>query len=550
MKNKDSKAKHVTPKASSDNGLFSTLILIRLVISSVIFAASLIVQMPDFLSTVLLALSAIVAGYDIIIEAVNAVEARDYFATPLVVLVIAVLSYVIGFGIEGAALVMLYQIGLMMIAYVEDRTKRTAHELLKYQDEEVAEKLKENLKASETCKIELEETMQYCSGRVLKLAMLIALVYAVVIPLVTSFSYTVSIHRALTIILISTPVSVVVSIPLTAYVAMCYSAQEGVIFNKAADMENADRVNVAVFDKNGVFSSGEQHIISTNSDVLDNETFMDFVSHAVYYSEQPFARVIGAEEDQEYKLEVISDFEEIPGYGVKLKIGGADVILASSEYFVSRGVAVPQNDQANGIVYHMTVSERYIGNIVISSDVNTENSALSAEIKACGVNRSILFTEDSNVISQQIAEDLNFNEAYGELNSAGKLQLISDLSEGNKNRILYVYSDSAETHSAALVDMRVGTKSRYADAIVLPDHLANIPFALQVCRRMKEVATVNAVFAFVIKAVLIFLSIVGYCNIWFAIFIDMVAAIATLLASIRVTQNSFINNYRYKIGKN
>ncbi|MBQ7896334.1 MAG: hypothetical protein IJ364_07270, partial [Oscillospiraceae bacterium] len=279
MKNKDSKAKHVTPKASSDNGLFSTLILIRLVISSVIFAASLIVQMPDFLSTVLLALSAVVAGYDIIIEAVNAVEARDYFATPLVVLVIAVLSYVIGFGIEGAALVMLYQIGLMMIAYVEDRTKRTAHELLKYQDEEVAEKLKENLKASETCKIELEETMQYCSGRVLKLAMLIALVYAVVIPLVTSFSYTVSIHRALTIILISTPVSVVVSIPLTAYVAMCYSAQEGVIFNKAADMENADRVNVAVFDKNGVFSSGEQHIISTNSDVLDNETFMDFVSH-------------------------------------------------------------------------------------------------------------------------------------------------------------------------------------------------------------------------------------------------------------------------------
>ena len=198
----------------------------------------------------------------------------------------------------------------------------------------------------------------------------------------------------------------------------------------------------------------------------------------------------------------------------------------------------------------MTVSERYIGNIVISSDVNTENSALSAEIKACGVNRSILFTEDSNVISQQIAEDLNFTEAYGELNSAGKLQLISDLSEGNKNRILYVYSDSAETHSAALVDMRVGTKSRYADAIVLPDHLANIPFALQVCRRMKEVATVNAVFAFVVKAVLIFLSIVGYCNIWFAIFIDMVAAIATLLALIRVTQNSFINNYRYKIGKN
>ena len=97
--------------------------------------------------------------------------------------------------------------------------------------------------------------------------------------------------------------------------------------------------------------------------------------------------------------------------------------------------------------------------------------------------------------------------------------------------------------------MRVGTKSRIADAVVNPDNISNIPFALQVCRRMKEVATVNAVFAFVVKTALIFLSIVGYCNIWFAIFIDIVAALATLLATIRVTHNSVIANYRYKIGK-
>ena len=81
------------------------------------------------------------------------------------------------------------------------------------------------------------------------------------------------------------------------------------------------------------------------------------------------------------------------------------------------------------------------------------------------------------------------------------------------------------------------------------NHIANIPFSLQVCKRMREVSTVNAVFAFVVKTALIFLSIVGFCNIWFAIFIDMAAAIATLLATIRVTQNSFISNYRYKIGK-
>ena len=542
--------KHAVSKQASDLGLFNTLTLIRLVLATVIFSASLILKLPALVSTVLLAIAAIVAGYDIIIEALNAIEAKDFFATPLVIVVITVLSYVIGFGIEGAALILLYQIGLMMISYVQDRTKRSALDLVKYQDEDTVNQVKENLSAANSCSIELEETMRFCSGRVLKLAMIIAVVYAIILPLVSSYSYTVSIHRALTIILISTPVSVVVSIPLAAYVAVCYSAQEGVVFKTAAAMENADRANIAVFDKNGIFSSSEPRLISAHSDLLDNETFMDFVAHAVYYSEQPIAKAVAAFEEQEYKLEVISEFEEIPGYGVKLKIGNADVVLATAEYFSSRGVSVPHLDSNDGVAYYLVVSDRYVGYVVVSSDISVEHTNLSNELKACGIGRSILFTDDSNVVSQRIAEDLNFKEVYGELDSSGKLQLLSDLNEGSKNRLLYVYAEGSESHTAATVDMRVGTKSRFADAVVHPDSLSNISFALQVCKRMREVATFNAVFVFVVKVILIFLSIVGYCNIWFAIFIDMAAAIAACLACIRVTQNSFINNYRYKIGKN
>ncbi len=62
-------------------------------------------------------------------------------------------------------------------------------------------------------------------------------------------------------------------------------------------------------------------------------------------------------------------------------------------------------------------------------------------------------------------------------------------------------------------------------------------------------AAENAIFAFVVKAILIFLSLTGYCNIWFAIFIDMVAALATILNSIRVTSPSLISILKYKAGK-
>lgn len=66
---------------------------------------------------------------------------------------------------------------------------------------------------------------------------------------------------------------------------------------------------------------------------------------------------------------------------------------------------------------------------------------------------------------------------------------------------------------------------------------------------MKEVAIENAVFAFVVKAILIFLSIIGYCNVWFAVFIDIVAILATMLNAVRVTNESLITTYKARTGK-
>lgn len=549
MSKKPDHAKHSAGGAGREALAPDMLLFIRLVAATVIFAVSLIVKMPAFASILLLVLSAAVAGYDICLQAVNSVENGDYFATPLVVVFIAAISYVIGFASEGAALILLYQIGLRLIAYAAERTRKSAIELLRYQDEETVDKIKALLCEEQAGYMEIESTMRYSSGSILKIAMIFAVVYAITLPLFTSFSYTVSIHRALTIILIATPMSVVAAMPSTGIVGLCYSAQQGVLFNKAATMEVTGKVNIAIFDKAGIFSEACPRVLSVQSDVLDSTTFMNFAAHAVYYSEQPIARAIAAVNDQEYRLDIISDFVDIPGRGVDVKIGGAQLTLATSELFASRGVYVPQSGESEGRAYYMTVSDRYVGKLVLSSDVNDEAAELAEDMKELGVKRCILLTEDGNDESQQLAEVLGFNEVYGQCDTEKKLRLVSDLSEGSKNRILFVYSSGIESHSSAAVDMRVSPKAKYADATVLPDFVANIPFSMQVCRRMREIAVENAVFAFVIKAILIFLSIVGFCNVWFAIFIDMAAALATILNSIRVTNESLLRSFQYKRGK-
>lgn len=538
-----------TVKSQNPGGL-NSVIVIRLIVASLIFAVSLIVKMPSLVRILLLALSVVVSGYDVALDAVNSVESGDYFATPIVIVFVAVISFFIGFGLEGAALMMFYQIGQILIAYAKERTVKSAKELLCYSDDETVEKVTGIIEEENAGKMTMESAVGSAASFILKIALGIAVLYAVLIPIFTNLSFAVSIHRALTIIVIATPLSVVVAMPLTGIIGICYSAQFGVIFNRAAAMEKAAEVDTAVFDKPGVFADDHPKLVSVQSDLLDKSTFMNFAAHAVYYSEQPFAKAISDAFTLDYKLDLISDFQDIPGCGVELKINGAHVTLANRELFASRGEAVPyENAKENYQMYYMMVSEKYVGKIALTNEFYGEAEQLAPDLKAIGFDKCILLTEDGKEESELAATELEFDEFYGECDTERKLRLINDLKASRDTQMMYVYANGFDAHSAADLDVRVNRKGKFADILVIPEYIANLPLALQLCSRVREVAAENAIFAFVIKAILIFLSLTGYCNIWFAIFIDMVAALATILNSIRVTSPSLIGILRYKAGK-
>lgn len=545
--NSKKKAAAVKKIPTFSAALENTLV-IRLVAASVAFAISLILPLPEFAQIILLVLSTVIAGYDIILNAAHEVENGNYLETPVLVSLITVLAFFINFKIEGAALVLLYQIGLLLLNYAIEHTKKTALELLKYQDEDVRARLKEMLDDESCFKTNICEVMRTSSGGVLRLAMIFAVFYAIALPIITSFSYIVSIHRALMILLIATPMSVVVSIPVAAMIGICYCAQQGVHFNNASALETLGHSQTAIFDKAGIFTEDCPKIIALHSDLMSSDSFMSFIAHSVYYSELPLANAVSAAYEGEYQLEVINDFHDIPGYGVELSVDGIPVCLATKEYLKSRGIEVPEEDTSVGQTFYMSVAGRTMGKIVISSEVNNELENLVPEMKANKFSRCVLLTEDNKEAGQQFAELMNFTEMYPQCDSEKKLRIIGEISRKAKNAVSFIYSNGIDAHSKADLDIRVSRKAKYADAVVYPECINNIPFAKQVAKRVREIAIENALFAFIIKSLLIFLSIIGFCNLWFAIFIDFAAAIATVLNTVRVTSESLINTIKYKTG--
>ena len=543
---KHSEIENVQPKpkasaALTSAGAFDAIVVVRLIIAALLFAIALIAKLPSVVSFILLVLSAAVAGYDVVLAAINEVEDANYFAAPVLVLVVTVLAFVIGRPMEAAAMMMLYKIGLALIAYASDRTKKSAREMLQYQGENMAERTAVVMEGEDAGETKSGEAISAAAAWILRFAVALALLYAIVMPIFTSLRFTSAIHRALTIILIATPISAIAALPLSGIMGIAFSAQRGVLFNNARTMEKVGEAKTVIFDKNGVFSDASPKLVDIKSDILDRKTFMDFISHAAYYSEQPFAKAIGDAYDQEYKLDLISDFEEIPGCGVDLKIGGEPVTLGTKELFAGRGLTVPFEPEKGNLIYYLMISDKYIGKVYISDKIHEESARLIPALKENGIQKCILLSEEGKDESERLGLSLDADEVYAECDIDKKLRLIDNLSNGHNDGVVYVYSSGIESHSAAGVDIRVSPKSKFADAMIMPDDLQNFPGTIGICRRVGQINAENAIFAFIVKAVLIFLSMTGRCNLWFAMFLDMAAALATILNTVRVTRPPLVD---------
>lgn len=535
-------------KSKSAAGSPDMILIGRLILAAVLLILGAFVIKNQVVRIILLALSAIASAFDLGLKAFDSVLEKDYFATPILVLFIAFVSFLIGYPSEGAAMLLLYQLSILVVEYARKRTRSAALELLNGENGEILDQAGEMFASDDAGKLQMEADAFRSADLLLKITMVLAVIYVFLLPRLGDYTYSVAIHRALMIMMTAIPASVVVAMPYTALVGLCYGARNGILFRNGKVMEKTADTNVAVFDKAGIFASGAPELQSVHSDMLDRKTFMSFVAHAVYYSEQGFAKAIPALSEQDYKLEVISDFVDVPGCGVEVKIGGSPVILATDDYLTARGVAVPETEE-EGEVFYLTVSGRYVGYLVFASQTNDIGLELLDGVRDIGVRETVLLTEDGAGESQKFADKLGFDEVFGECDTERKLQHIEDLNQGTRNHVMFLYSNGLEMHSAADVDVRFSQKTKFADVAIPPEKANALPFAVQLSRRMCQVAKENAIFVFGAKALMIFLSMLGLSSIWFVLFMNSAAVLATLLNAIRVTKDPLIDMSRFAAPK-
>ena len=113
------------------------ILIARLAAASILFAFVQVSALSPILNTVLLALCAILAGYDIILEAITALKWGTFLSEPVILSVVTLVSFLIGFSTEGAALPVIYQAMKLLVLFASDKTLVNSLGLISGREEEI-----------------------------------------------------------------------------------------------------------------------------------------------------------------------------------------------------------------------------------------------------------------------------------------------------------------------------------------------------------------------------------------------------------------------------
>ncbi len=356
-----------------------------------------------------------------------------------------------------------------------------------------------------------------------------------VVPWAFGFTeFTVSLRRALIMLVISCPCALVISVPLCSFAGIGAASRRGVLIKGADYLETLSQAKTAVFDKTGTLTEGRPAVTATECKT-DIKLFKEYMLAAESRSDHPLARAITAslrKEGIEADDGRCEDCREIPGKGVSLTYKGAAVIAGSAAFTGS----VPA-DIAAACVY-LSIDGVPAGYVALSDPLKSGTAAALAEMKRLGIKKTVMLTGDNRRSAEDIARRAGIDEVAAELLPDMK---VAEMSKVKQGVTLYVGDgiNDAPVIAASDVGMAMGALGsdaaiEAADVVIMSDDIGGVSDALRVAVFSHRLMTENIVFVIAVKTIVMVLGALGLAGMPLAIFADVGATLIATLNSVRV----------------
>ena len=150
-----------------------------------------------------------------------------------------------------------------------------------------------------------------------------------------------------------------------------------------------------------------------------------------------------------------------------------------------------------------------------------------------------MLTGDSKANAEAVAGEVGMDEVHAKLLPQDKLNILTEV-RSKQGAVMFVGDgiNDAPVLAGADVGAAMGSGAdaaiEAADTVFMNSNVSSIPAAISIARSTNRIAVQNVVFALAIKLCVMVLGILGFANMWMAVFADSGVAMLCVLNSIRV----------------
>ena len=361
-----------------------------------------------------------------------------------------------------------------------------------------------------------------------------------IIPSIIIGNWTHWVYTALTFLVISCPCALVLSVPLAFFSGIGAGSKIGILFKGGAALETLKDITSVVMDKTGTITKGNFKVqdVVTFGDVTRNE-LLSLAASCEESSTHPIAKsIMEAAKEENISYKTAESAKEIAGHGSVIKLDGSEVLAGNKKLMNQYHIAGEYKETTSyGTEVFLAKDGVLIGAVVIADTLKDDAKSAIASLKAQKLH-TVMLTGDSESAANAIAEETGIDEVYSKLLPDEKLLKLQE-QRTKHGAVMFVGDGINDAPVLAGADCGVAMGSgadaaiEAADVVFMTSSVEAIPQAIAIGKKASRIAWQNVVFALVVKALVMILGLLGFANMWMAVFADTGVAMLCVLNSIR-----------------
>lgn len=405
-----------------------------------------------------------------------------------------------------------------------------------YKDSTVS-KILELVENATERKTKAETIVSKYSSKYTLAVIIIALLVSFVLPLVSSLSLSKCIYKGLTILVISCPCAIAISVPLSYFSGIGRASKEGILVKGSNYLDSIKDISDIVFDKTGTITTGEFCISKINiyDKKYNEDKIMEIFTSGEALSNHPIAKSILKKHEGEVDFSCVKNFKEVSGSGISFTYRKDSVKIGSAKFCKSKDV--------NNNIY-LSINDKVVASLVIEDDIKNCTIDTISKLKELGIN-VYMFTGDSKDKAISIASKVGIDNVNYEMLPEDKYNSLEHIIKNKRGVVAFVGDGINDAPVVKLADLGISMGLNGADSaieasdiVIMNDDISKILNAIKISKKTSRIIKENLIFALGIKISVLILAILGLTSMFAAVFADVGVTILCILNTLRILKNN------------